>query len=370
MRTCLPLLALACGAPEPAPEPPPEPVAADGIGPYEVGATTVVFEDERGQTMTLEVWYPASPDEGAEPEDYGRLSIVRDAYRDAPADLRGAPYPMVAFSHGNGGIRYQSSFLTERLASHGFVVVSPDHPGSNFLDYDSDRIVEVAVVRPTDVRIAVDELVARSAGSGRLAGLVEDGPYGMVGHSFGAWTSLVVGGGELDLDKAQEACAEDPIPSCQFFQVEGPLDLSTAVPDPRVAVTIPLAPGAPMTFADLSGVTNPVLLGGREDEILPYEPELLPLLDLLPTDAPLLTFERSGHWSFTDLCEILDTLEDCAGEERGFSDPRVVQRHTNTLVTAALREHLTGGVEGDADWLRAEAWEGVEDVTLSEAGER
>lgn len=55
MRTCLPLLALACGTPEPAPEPPPEPIAADGVGSYTVGATTVVFEDDRGQTMTLEV---------------------------------------------------------------------------------------------------------------------------------------------------------------------------------------------------------------------------------------------------------------------------------------------------------------------------
>lgn len=361
MRIGLALFALGCGSPAPLP---PEPVSADEVGPYDVGATTLVFEDTLGRVLNLEVWYPATPREGSEPSDYGRLSIVRDAYRDAPADPRGAPYPMVAFSHGNGGIRYQSSFLTERLASHGFVVVSPDHPGSYLGDYDSDRIVEVAVVRPTDIRIAVDALVDEAAGTGRLAGMVEDGPYGMVGHSFGAWTSLVVGGGTLDLEKAERVCAEAPIPSCQFFDVKGPVDLSTAVADPRVAVTIPLAPGAPMTFADLSGVTHPVVLGSQLDEVLPYDRELLPLMQMLPEGTPLLTFERSGHWSFTDLCEILDALEDCAGEERGYSEPRAVQALTNTLVTAALREHLVGGVHDDAAWLTPEAWSDVPDVSF------
>ncbi len=45
------------------------------------------------------------------------------AVRDAALDRRGAPYPTILFFHGNGGVRAQSYFLTEHLASHGFVVV-------------------------------------------------------------------------------------------------------------------------------------------------------------------------------------------------------------------------------------------------------
>lgn len=44
------------------------------------------------------------------------------------------PFPLVVYSHGNGGLRYVSAFLTEHLASHGFIVVAPDHVGNTAID--------------------------------------------------------------------------------------------------------------------------------------------------------------------------------------------------------------------------------------------
>ena len=46
--------------------------------------------------------------------------------------VRGVPaapgrYPLVVFSHGYAGFRDQSTFLTARLASWGFIVAAPDH---------------------------------------------------------------------------------------------------------------------------------------------------------------------------------------------------------------------------------------------------
>ena len=56
-----------------------------------------------------------------------RQAALRDA---APADL--SPCPLVVFSHGNSGLRRQSTFLTTHLASWGFVVAAPDHTGNTF----------------------------------------------------------------------------------------------------------------------------------------------------------------------------------------------------------------------------------------------
>ena len=42
----------------------------------------------------------------------------------------GGPFPGVVFSHGMAGHRRQSTFLCTHLASHGFVVASPDHVGN------------------------------------------------------------------------------------------------------------------------------------------------------------------------------------------------------------------------------------------------
>ena len=44
------------------------------------------------------------------------------------------PFPLVVYSHGSGGQRYVSAFLTEALAARGFVVAAADHTGNTALD--------------------------------------------------------------------------------------------------------------------------------------------------------------------------------------------------------------------------------------------
>jgi predicted dienelactone hydrolase len=57
------------------------------------------------------------------------LDVARTpTYRDV--DRAAGQYPLVLFSHGNAGIRFQSLFLAAHLASHGYIVASPDHQGT------------------------------------------------------------------------------------------------------------------------------------------------------------------------------------------------------------------------------------------------
>ena len=53
-------------------------------------------------------------------------TLDTDAYMNVPISHAG-PFPVVLFSHGYGGYPEQSSFLTDHLATWGFVVVAPDH---------------------------------------------------------------------------------------------------------------------------------------------------------------------------------------------------------------------------------------------------
>jgi dienelactone hydrolase len=53
-------------------------------------------------------------------------TLNTDAYQNVPISTKG-PFPVVLFSHGYGGYPEQSSFLTDHLATWGFVVVAPDH---------------------------------------------------------------------------------------------------------------------------------------------------------------------------------------------------------------------------------------------------
>lgn len=344
--------------------PPPEFVAPDQVGPYGVGATTYSFTDARGTELTVEIWYPAIVDDQAEADDYGDFSLAWDAHRDAPPDLRGGPYPVVAFSHGYGGVRYQTAFLTERLASHGFVVVAPDHPFGTLFDLDSDRTSEVAIGRPTDVSSALTAILELPADH-LVADVGLDGPMGMIGHSFGAWTTLVVGGGVLDLDFAKAHCAAQNDPGCRFIADLADLDsVAGAVPDERVIVTAALAPGGAYAFGTtgLLDVADPLVIGGRMDGDLPYDNEIRPVFDALGDPKTLITLERAGHWAFTDLCVLVPTVVDCAGEAGGFMETEVVRDVSMTLVTAHLRNALYG--HDLASWLVADAWVDESDVTV------
>ena len=175
--------------------------APDEPGPYAVSATTLTWTDARGRDLVAEVWYPvALNDDGTapcQPHAYADIPITGQACRDeAPAAPPAEGFPVVAFSHGNGGIRFQSVFLTEVLAQHGYVVVAPDHPFNTLLDFDESQFGSVAMRRPGDITSAVDELERRSSGGSPsadgghdtsavdLSGLADTSRYGMSGHSF------------------------------------------------------------------------------------------------------------------------------------------------------------------------------------------
>jgi predicted dienelactone hydrolase len=366
------LIGLLLGCPTPEPEPveePPAPLPSDGVGPYDVGITTFREFDASGKLMTIEVWYPARPEAGDELDGYEEIDLVRDGYREAPQDLRGAPYPLVVFSHGFGGIRFQSSYLVSWLASHGMVVAGVDHVGNTMFDLDADDSARVAVERPGDVRFAAD-LVGDKLG--HLA--TPDDGYAMVGHSFGGWTTLVVTGGVLDLDALSAHCDAIDSPGCGFLdgQELAGFDLSETVPDPRARVGVALAPGIAYSFgvdgAGLGSNVPTLVQGGTRDGDMPYEEEIRPVYEALPAGSALATFDSSAHFGFSDLCAIAP-LDECEGEAEGFMEIDRVHQLSRTLTTAWIRARWLGE-QSEEVFLGVESWQDADDLGWEDAAGR
>jgi predicted dienelactone hydrolase len=122
--------------------------------------------------------------------------------RDVGVGVGFVPAPLVVFSHGLGGHRRQSTFLCTHLASHGFVVAAPDHPGSTFADAAPifargeqggwaglrDWVAAGMVSRPRDVIDLADGLAGGLVAS--LVGRFDPSRLAVAGHSFGGWTAL------------------------------------------------------------------------------------------------------------------------------------------------------------------------------------
>ncbi len=117
-----------------------------------------------------------------------------------------AKFPVILFSHGLGGNREAGIRWAEHWASHGFVVVSMQHAGSDEAlwkgaaprDFPEKMKAGATLsnlgLRVGDVHFVIDEIIRRI--DARETGFVNADPkrIGMSGHSFGAQTTLAVTG--------------------------------------------------------------------------------------------------------------------------------------------------------------------------------
>ncbi len=296
-------------------------------GPYAVGRDTQVIEDDRGGTLTVDVWYPAT--EADEPTPYSPTIFTGLAELGAPRAE--GTFPLIAFSHGNGGIRFQSYFLTEWWASHGHVVVAPDHPNNTFLDLDMDRLTEVMQRRPGDIS---------RAATWAMAEYDTEEEYQVTGHSFGGWTTLAVAGGALDLEAFQAYC--DAGGEGELCGLVTPTGTIADAPDPRARGGGSMTPCGWYTFGDtgLAEVSGVAVMGGELDEICPMDVEVTPTFEHLGAPTALYTVAGGGHFVYSLMCELGNLVDECG--DSAYASAEEAQPGIRTWATAWLLRQRTG----------------------------
>lgn len=145
-------------------------------GKYEIATIRIDWHDQkRDRTVPVKIYYP----------------------KDAPG-----PVPLIIFSHGLGGSRDGYEYLGNEWASQGYVSAHVQHLGSDTavlktaLTGGLQEAMKpyAATNRITDIYFAIKQLAAMNAGPGPLHGKIDMNDIGVAGHSYGAWTTLMVGG--------------------------------------------------------------------------------------------------------------------------------------------------------------------------------
>lgn len=324
-------------------------------GPYCVGVRSMrKYFGDYSRWINIMVWYPAvCPSPSSRHYKYMWL-LEGNAYEDIAADSSSAPYPIILFSHGNKGINFQSFSLTEYLASHGFIVAAPNHPGNTMYDSPSDeQMALIALERPDDIAFTYDKIVeANRNPDDRFYSMVDEWSVGMLGHSFGGYTSLVISGASIDVDAAKDRCSSGEIESifCDYINVWPSGEVITRPPQMWVVgAGIALAPGGYQAFYDegLATVNVPVMVfGGTLDEWCSLEEETRPIYSGLPPPAYKIEIDGAGHMSFTDICRIpgsmlIPELADMCDPSRYIDLDRAFEI-TNTFCTAFFRYYMLG----------------------------
>lgn len=125
------------------------------------------------------------------------------------------PFPVVIVSHGAGG-NWDANFAqAQHLASHGYAALCLEHDGSNTKRMlagglrigktvaDMTRDADEVLNRPKDVSFAIDQVIQWNRTHEQLRGKFNIKSIGVMGHSFGAYTTLAVCGARPALDWIQ-----------------------------------------------------------------------------------------------------------------------------------------------------------------------
>jgi len=316
--------------------------AAD-FGPFPVGVRTLLLSDPSRQNVQgtgprpvrLEVYYPSTAAAVAGvPRDvaviFGNIPVAETpAYRGV--DRAAGTFPVVLFSHGNRGIRFQSVSFCAHLASHGFVVASPDHHGNTFQDATPDP--DAATNRPLDMSFVIDQLEAFNVEPANfLEGAIDPTRIGASGHSFGGYTTFALGGGTFGLG---------------------------TFTDPRIKALLPQAPAADATFfpdAFFATVTAPTLIfGGSIDETTPFPAHQQRPFDLLPSGASVVGLAQlvdGGHFTFSDYCEVpRNLLALLNGYDQACAPRHLPWRHARDIANYLGLSFFDGVLNGNAEAL-------------------
>ncbi|MGM0577648.1 MAG: alpha/beta hydrolase family protein [Myxococcota bacterium] len=323
---------------------PVEPEELMAPGPWGVGFRTLevtyrpeTFDEDRA--LPVSIWYPTADQDG-EGATYAHELIERpDVLVDA-SPAGDDPLPLLVFSHGNGGFPGQSFFLTEHLASHGWVVVAPGHTGNTVLDMS--LVAEAVLLRPQDISAVLDA-VEDLPGDDPLAGRLSD-DVAMAGHSFGGYTTLAIGGASYDVEALRAGCEESPGDLCEVLTSQRYALLEHGFRDARVRVLVPMAPSTkdvlgPGSTASVDAPT--LLLTGALDGLTPNDEHGDPLWEGLEGSGDLrVDIATAGHFTFSNACEIGLNLDDGCGDEYiPFEDAYDIVR---AYSLGFLRHHLLG----------------------------
>jgi predicted dienelactone hydrolase len=333
-----------------------EPPALTARGAYRVGVQTIsVTDTAHNRTLKLEVWYPAILTADQERTEYrsqmGRTNYVEQgrAGRDAPILENTRPFAFLVFSHGQPDNRMQTTYLLEHLASHGFVIAAIDHTGSTNSDVTPLAYPDSLVYRPQDI-LYVDELPKRFPNA-------DPNNIGLIGYSYGGYSSLNVAGVGLDSNHTRSYCAGLP---AAFFPcamlpflpgLEAQRGASVIKGDPRVKAVFVMAPygGLWMSESQLEALRVPLFIGaGSVDDVAVPERDAFMMYAKAGSSAKyLLTLEGANHHPWV-VCppEVTGKPDEVGCRERVWNRARA-HALTQHFATAFFKRYLKSQTEFD-----------------------
>lgn len=262
----------------------------------------------------------------------------------------GGPFPIIIVSHGAGGNWDTHYAQAQHLASHGYAVLCLEHVGSNTdrlksgirLMHNLNKMIRDAnevLGRPRDVSFAIDRATEWNVSNADLRGRLDTKHVGVLGHSFGAYTTMVL-------------CGMRPALNWLEPTVEPGKGLGPSLRDARVTCGVALSPqGADEPFfiaESFASLSLPLMgISGTEDK----QQGGLPPMNRYKAFA--LWPEAKGQNKFVWLANAhhLDFTDSTGAKQQGIqsANREDVQLITRAATLMFFNIHLKGDTSAAAD---------------------
>lgn len=214
------------------------------------------YKDQKAP-YKVALWYPSTKSDGKHIYKLGPSSV--EAELSVDSDLAPGKFPIVFYSHGATGSGTSSFWVCELLAKHGYIVVAPDYLDTvnaaridepvafdAFMRMKTNRDIQILrefglnraakdgrswfAYRPEQLKSTIDKLLAWNSDSqSKFCNHIDTERVGLFGHSFGAWTSLLLAGADSEFsDNRVKAVVALSGPVNEFvFKAESDNDLKS-----------------------------------------------------------------------------------------------------------------------------------------------
>ncbi|MBC7521337.1 MAG: dienelactone hydrolase [Sandarakinorhabdus sp.] len=287
-------------------------------GRFAVGVKTVVFTNPgqpdllkanlqtgavplHDRQLVVDIWYPALPAAtaprvtyasafwGEPPRPPVSFTVPGIAIRDAKPV--GTALPLVILSHGYSNAPAAMTWLTENLASKGYVVAGIHHKDANpYVARPADRAAP-SLLRPLDIVFTARQLKAL------LGNQIDPERIALIGYSMGGYGVVTAGGASLD----PAGPAMKFIPGGWLQRYARGTAGAAAITVPGVKAIVAMAPagGFPSAWGNegLAAISEPLLLiAGNHDQVVDYTTGAKAIFEnAVHADRYLLTYREAGH---------------------------------------------------------------------------
>jgi predicted dienelactone hydrolase len=266
-----------------------------------------------------------------------------------PTTRRNQSVPLIVISHGLGGDLTTYVYFAQHLASHGFAVAVPEHPGSSgsqikaLLNGLANDVTppEELIDRPLDIKFLLNYL-AKNYGK-----KIDTNNVGMIGQSFGAYTTLALAGAKLNWSNLRQNCLNSDdswnlslLIQCLALKIPN-TNTSVQLQDERIKAAIVINPLVSSIFGkkNLSKIGIPIMIvSGTADPVTPSLTEqITPFTWLTTSNKYLVLLQGATHFS---------TLAESSGsipvpEQAIGPDPKIAHRYMKQLGLAFFGKYIT-----------------------------